>query len=395
MRKGLDYRTNRLTTAGLAALVLGSAFSATACRSGADRTSLAISTLTILHPGDEAIFGPDWPAKFLVFLPLVEINSAGEVEGRLAERWEHTSDYREWTIHLRQGITWQDDVPVTAHDVKFTLDLLSHPEVGYLPPGSFSATVLDDSTYKITYLGKGGGSPLEDLWTAYYPKHLLEGRDLDRFFSWDFWYEPVGNGPYRFVNYLPKTAVELEANSDFYFGEPEIDRVVLKIGHAYGEETSLVEIVSGNVDAIPYVDPMALLKVENDSRFRVYYGIDVDHFTAIAWNQRHKPFADPRIRRALTLAIDRHAVLRALNLPDDVPISDVFLTTDQFRQGRIPPSAPYDTVQARQLLEEAGLVRCRRRRDPRQGGRKLHVRRNRPGMAASASRGGVRPRAAA
>ena len=59
----------------------------------------------------------------LVFLPLVSRNEEGELEGRLARRWEHSPDYRIWTIHLRTDVRWHDGEPVSAHDIKFTLDL--------------------------------------------------------------------------------------------------------------------------------------------------------------------------------------------------------------------------------------------------------------------------------
>ena len=66
---------------------------------------------------------------FLTFLPLATRNELGELEGRLARSWEHSPDHREYTYHLRTEVRWDDGVPVTAHDVKFTLDLLGHPDV--------------------------------------------------------------------------------------------------------------------------------------------------------------------------------------------------------------------------------------------------------------------------
>jgi len=55
--------------------------------------------------------------------------------GRLAERWEHSPDYQDWTYYARPGVRWYDGVPVTAHDVKFSLDLLTHPDILEISPG--------------------------------------------------------------------------------------------------------------------------------------------------------------------------------------------------------------------------------------------------------------------
>src|SRR5215510_5798386 len=110
-------------------------------------------SITVLYPGGETVLGPDedYPAQFLVFLPLVARNGRGDLEGRLARSWEHTPDYRTWTVRLRDGIRWHDGVPVTAHDVKFSWDLRSHPDVLWFAPGSYTVTVIGALTYSITY----------------------------------------------------------------------------------------------------------------------------------------------------------------------------------------------------------------------------------------------------
>ncbi len=262
------------------------ALAAAGCRGNHHRAQG--STITVLYQIDERGLGPDFglPSQFLVFLPLVTRNAKGDVEGRLAERWDHSPDYRTWTVHLRKDVRWHDGVPVSARDIKFTLDLLSHPKVLMAPPGAYSVRVLDDSTYTITYHQRAIGSPLDD-WTVYYPKHLLEGLDPKKFHEWEFWKHPVGDGPYRYVRTVPKTMMELEANSDYYRGKPKIERVVLKFG-----EPSITELLSGNVDAIPCcsLNAMDLLKLAGDSRFQTYYSVEPERVNLIAWNHRSPLF---------------------------------------------------------------------------------------------------------
>ena len=89
------------------------------------------STVTVRYIVDpERALGPaaDTPARFLVFMPLVAWNRSGELEGRLADCWEHSLDFRSWRILLRERIRWHDGAPATGHDVKFTLDLLQHAD---------------------------------------------------------------------------------------------------------------------------------------------------------------------------------------------------------------------------------------------------------------------------
>ena len=327
------------------------ALAAVGCGRSRERSQAAPSTITVFY-FEEAAITPSWDmsAKFLVFLPLVARNAKEELEGRLAERWERSPDYRDWTVHLRRDVRWHDGVPVTAHDVKFTLDLFSHPEVLKVLPDDFSLTVLDDSTYRITCHKQTIGSPLDD-WTVYYPKHLLERLDPAEFHRWDFWTRPVGNGPYRYLSRLPGIMTEFEANRDYYRGKPRIERVVLKYG-----QLSVNEILSGNVDVLPYVPPMELLKIKGNPRFPVYtyLGTGGGIPKAILWNQSSPLFRDAHVRRALTLAINRRELRQLLNLPDKIPIFDVIFTSEQFRRGEIPDALPYDPEQAKRLLEEAG-----------------------------------------
>ena len=318
------------------------------------------STITVFRDDDERGLGPDDddPTKFLVYLPLVTLNARGELERRIAESWEHSSDYRTWTVHLRKQARWHDGVPVTAHDVKFTMDLLMHPDVLAVPPGAYSVTVLDDNTYMITYHRRVGriGSPADDDYTVYWPRHLLEKFDPKEFFSWEFWTHPVGNRPYRYLRHVPKTMMEFEANPDFYRGKPNIERAVLKFGDPSGPGT-VTELLSGNVDVAVYVNTMDLPELTRDPRFQVYWEIYRAHgvwIITLPWNQRYPPFRDPNVRRALTLAINRRELLRVLNLPEDTPIFDVIFNKRQLHRGELPEPLPYDPELAKRLLDEAG-----------------------------------------
>jgi peptide/nickel transport system substrate-binding protein len=317
-----------------------------------DRSQTDSSTITILYPGDERLMNPvqEGEPMFMVFLPFAKDDENGELEGRLATSWEHSEDYRTWTIHLRTDVRWHDGVPVTAHDVKFTLDLLGRPDapVGQINPDLKSAVVLDDTTIVITY-NKNRASL--DSWTCYYPKHLLEDLEPKDISEWDFWTQPVGNGPYRYVRHVPKTMMELQANPDYYAAPPAIQRVVIKFGGA-----NLTELLSGNVDVIHYANPMDALALADDPRFRIYHEINSVYNRGISWSQTNPLFRDASVRRALTLAIDRRELLRVLNMPEYIPISDAPYTGRMFKRGELPEPLPYDPVEAGRLLDAAGWL---------------------------------------
>jgi peptide/nickel transport system substrate-binding protein len=277
----------------------------------------------------------------------------GSLEGRLARSWELDPERREWTVHLRTDVRWHDGVPVTAHDVKFTLDLYQHPEVLWRPPNSYEVRVLDDSTYAIRYERLSDpdvpiGAP-SDWYYPIYPKHLLEREDPAGFHEWGFWQQPVGNGAYRLVRRVPETALVLAANPDHYRGAPAVDTLVIRIGGS-----SLIELLAGNVDAIASVPDADLPKLRDDERFELYHAYNPYSISAVFWNHRHSPFDDPRIRRALTMAMDRRGILDFLNAPPDLEPIDVLYSDRQLVRGEVPPGLAYDPEAASALLDQAG-----------------------------------------
>ena len=303
---------------------------------------MAVSSVEDIKPDNSDL-------DFLIFSSLAHADDAarGDFVPRLAASWEHSDDYLEWTYHLRRDVRWHDGVPVTAHDVKFTLDLLSHPDVAQY---SFeSVWVVDDYTVtiRVRRSDNSGYHYQDDI--VYYPKHLLEGLDPKTFMNWDFWTRPVGSGPYRFVRYQPGTMIEFEANPAYYRGKPKIERLVLKFVGTAG----LTELLSGQVDVVLKGLPSQIPRVLADPHFRVYYAVRPDAWV-IYWKHNHPLFHDPRVRRALTLAIDRVECLRMRNLPADLPQSDgVFMPRVLFG-GKLPAPLPYDPAEANALLDAAG-----------------------------------------
>ncbi len=321
------------------------------CLKPIDRSSVDSSTITVLYPWDERVLGPfmDVDAKFLVFLPLFTTDENGHTKGKLAEKWSHSEDYRSWTFHIRQDVKWHDGVTFTAHDIKFTLELISSPEILYDDSwiGMQSVTVHDDFSLTIRFESP---KDFREDWLVYWPKHILKDLDPKKYWEWDFWTNPIGNGPYRYVRHVPQTMMEFEANVDYYGGKPEIKRVFLK----FGSTSSLTELMSGNVDVIPFFNRSDIPKLANSPQFRTYYALQLYWLSAIYWNLNDPMFSDARVRRALTLAMDRLEILRALNMPEDLKIFDVVFTGHQYRHNEIPTPFPHDPEAAGHLLEEAG-----------------------------------------
>jgi peptide/nickel transport system substrate-binding protein len=312
--------------------------------------------MTVLVDGKGPALMRLYALKYLLFLPLGHTMGL-EMTPRLAESWERSHDYRTWTIHLRDDVRWHDGVPVTAHDVAFSLELFRHPDVLLPGAGSVDSTrVLDDHTI-VFFMPEPIGSPPLLGWTVYFPEHLLHDLDPADFYEWDFWRHPVGNGPYRLVRHVPQTMLEFEANPDFFAGEPPIKKVVAKLSSA----NPVIELTSGAADVASDLRPADLRKLDADPRFRVYYQNDWSEVYLVYLNHRHPLFDDARVRRALGHAVDRGELSRLLNLPEEVPLVGGLGNDggeDPYRRRGWDRFPTYDPERAERLLDQAGWADC-------------------------------------
>jgi peptide/nickel transport system substrate-binding protein len=325
-----------------------SAVIATACGRENVQDADELSTLTIVNmPGGwHPTVGSD--SKLLITLPLVEWDSAGGLQPRLAESWEHSDDYREWTVRLRRDVKWHDGVPFTARDIEFTVSMWNDPEIAYFAGGLVdSVEVIDDYTVRIVYERPQQLSG----WWDYWPKHAMQDLDRSEFWNWDYWGAAIGNGPFRLVQFDPEMGFQFEVNPDYYAGRPDIDRVNI----LWAGQESVVELLAGNGD-VAVLQPHELPKLGNDPRFATYPHINLGRILAFYWNLEHELFRDATVRKALTHAINRREVLSVLGYPENIPIVDGPFTRGQYARGELPDPLPYDPALAGRLLESAGWI---------------------------------------
>lgn len=293
--------------------------------------------------------------RYMLFTPLFRYDEDLQPQPYLAERWELTDT--SVTFHLRPDVRWHDGPPVTAEDVKFTFDLAKNPETASLLGSAYlsqieSATVVDPRTIRFAFSAPHAQA-LDGFWWEPLPKHLLEGVPPAELAQAEFNRNPVGSGPFRFVRWDQGEQLVLEANPDFpaeLGGRPRLDRVVFKV---LAEPTAMVtELLNGSADVIGYT-----LLPDQAQQVQQAPGATLKHFPArefwyVAWNNTREPFSDPRIRRAMAMAMNRPELIEGLLHGFGTPA-----------HGMIPPWSPlytpaeplpYDPAQAKRLLAEAG-----------------------------------------
>jgi peptide/nickel transport system substrate-binding protein len=294
--------------------------------------------------------------KYALFTPLVQYDENLQVRPYLAESWELLGDTGV-VFRLRRDVRWHDGQPVTAHDVKFTFDLAKDPATASLIGSAYitevaRAEVVDSYTVRFDFV-RPHAQALEDFWWAPVPRHLLEGVSPADLRNAPFNRNPVGSGPYRFVEWRANDRLVLERNPDFpeaLGGPPALERLVFRV--VPEPATLLTELLTGGLHVDIPVVPDQAARIEADPDLQLFsFPSRTVYF--IGWNTRRAPFTDPRVRRAMTLAIDRQEIIDALLEGYGRPaVSTIPPWSPLYPEGVEP--LPYDPRWAAQLLDSAG-----------------------------------------
>jgi peptide/nickel transport system substrate-binding protein len=343
----------------VAALLLGAAPAV------AQRTlTLATATApTVLDPHFHNSAANNQATQHL-FDALAHEDTQGAMRPGLAASWRVVDDMT-WEFTLRAGVRFHDGTPFRATDVAFSI-----ARVPLVPnsPGPFTSyvrsiaavEVVDETTVRIR---TSYANPFLDRELSLIM--LLSERLHADMRTPDFATRAIGTGPYRLVSFVPGERMVMEKNPA-WFREPQPwDRAELRFVTNAGAR--MATLLAGEVDGIDAVPPSDVQRLAGDPRLAVvsipsyaivYLFPDSMRETAPFVTGRDgapiaNPFRDPRVRRVLSLAVNRAALAERLLAGGAVPVEQLASATMVERPQAMPPLA-YDPDAARRLLAEAG-----------------------------------------
>jgi len=253
-----------------------------------------------------------------------------------------------YVFRLKEGIRFHDGSPLTAADVKFTIESILDPQNH--SPYSKSFELIEEmvvtSPQEIVFHLKRPFAPfLENLTIGILPAHLVRRKD------YDFRKHPIGSGPFRLLEYRKDSHLILEAFPDYFDGRPKIKRLVFKI--IPDSTVRMLELIHGSVDIVqndfpPYLLPW--LERQQDLRILKRPG---RNFRYLAFNLRDPILGKLAVRRAIAHAINRPELIR-YKLKGLGTLANSLLPPDSWALTEDLPIYEYDPARARQLLEEAG-----------------------------------------
>jgi peptide/nickel transport system substrate-binding protein len=300
--------------------------------------------------------------QFVNLMTLIRYDENVTPQPYLAESWEVAPDGRSITFRLRQDVYWHDGERTDAHDVAFTWDVVTDPLTAF-PNAAFwnhyvkgpeGIEVIDDFSVRL-HLEPHAEFLDAIRHVAILPEHLLGDVPHDRFREHPFGTQcPVGNGPFVFESHLPQQRWTFVANPVFpqaLGGRPFVDRYVYR--NIPEQTTLLTELLTGNVDiyVAPSPDHAEQILADPDLELIAYTS---RQYNMVIWNARRPQLADPRVRRALTLATNREQIVEAILQGYGVI---AHTGVPPFHWAYDPeglPVLPYDPAAARALLDEAG-----------------------------------------
>ena len=255
---------------------------------------------------------------------------------------------------LRPGVTWHDGHSHTSADVKFTADAMIKGDWKPESTDGFdriSSVETPDSLTAVVHYKEVYAPYLMQFLRGTLPKHLLEGRDIDK--ATDYNRSPMGTGPYRVAEWKTGEYVLLEKAPNYWRGTetPKINRILFRF--LSNTTTRINQLKAGEVHLVPLVpwDKVRELKAVPSVRLNQVLGNGYEHVTL---NQRHfPPFGDLRVRRALAHAIDRELLVRTIL---DGLVTTVNGPIQPLSWAYEPKVATYafDPAKAKALLDDAG-----------------------------------------
>lgn len=303
---------------------------------------------------DPALYTTTTIANIIEYMAetLIVTDKDGNIEPNLATEWEVSDDNLEYTLKIREGVTFHDGTPLNAEAVKWNLDRVLDPDVPVAIRSPFvsieEVEVVDEYTIKLHM-----SQPFAPLMSSFSLETaaIVSPASVDmESNSYENITDPVGTGPYIFKERVKGERVVVEKNPDYWGEEPYYDEVVFRIVPEAATRESL--LLAGQVDMI-ILPPISDLPALRDNPDVEVLLAPSDRSIFISINNNDEVLSDPRVRQALNYAVNKQDIIDSV-LFGAAEAVDAPGAASLF--GYCPQDPyTYDPEKAKELLAEAGV----------------------------------------
>lgn len=282
---------------------------------------------------------------FNVYDGLVKPDTAGNLNGAVASEWTVSDDGTVYSFTLREGVLFHDGTPVTAEDVKHSIERYRDSVTGGSLVSAFEAVdhvdIVDDTHVDVVLK-----APDTDF-IAYFTIGITPAAvaDLDA--------DPVGCGPYKFVSRSPLENVVLEKFDGYWdaAGAAHIPTIIFKV--VSNTDSIGMELAGGSIDLF-YRTPETQLKQLPADAFTIYEG-GMNLVQALYLNNAVAPFDDVRVRQALAYAIDPQEIMDYVSGGKGEEVgSSMYPAFSKYFMPELNDVYNQNLAEAERLLREAG-----------------------------------------
>jgi len=288
-----------------------------------------------------------------VYDNLVAFDNKLNIQPSLAQSWETSADGKTWTFHLRKDVKFQDGTPFNAKAVKASFDRVlaeKDPFLGRVLRRRSLYTVISQvkvvDDYTVQLITNDPFGPM--LPTLAHGAGGIVSYDATQKSGKDFGSQPVGTGPFKFVEWVRGERIVLQKNADYWGAAPKIDKIIFLTVKEDATRVAMLERGEGDVVlSIPATEVTRLksnpaITIRVDGSVRVIF---------MGMNTQKKPFNNTLVREALNYAVDRKAItdriLMGLATPMDSPMGAAW--------GHVAGKVyEYNPDKAKALLAQAG-----------------------------------------
>lgn len=304
-----------------------------------------------------------WPTRSGVYEPLMVYNTLkGDFVPWLALKHEWSPDNKTLTLSLRPGVKWSDGQPFSAKDVAFTFELLKkHKALDFAAVWGFleSVQAKDDATVQFTLTRPYVPGLLYIVHQPIVPEHKWKDIEDPVIYKNE---TPVATGPFTEVKVFQNQIFELGRNPHYWQqGKPAVES--LRFPAYPGNDQANLALLTGELDwAGSFVPDIERVFVSKDKENNHYWFPLVGNTTTLYVNTTKKPFDDVRVRKAISMAIDREQIVKVAMYGYTRPSDATGLseTHDKWRNPEAVAAGDWtklDLAKANALLDEAGFKR--------------------------------------
>ncbi len=293
----------------------------------------------------------------LIFAGLVRVAHDGRPLPDLAPLPHISDDGRTYTFRIHPDLRWHDGAPIRSLDVAFTIDQILAPDFRgdsrLVAAWSDVEVRTPDLRTVILRLPAADASFLVRFATLpILPKHLLQGLSGDALYDAPFNINPVGAGPYR-VDSITSNQATLGAYPRYHLGRPAIDRIVVRFLSDFA--TARLALEEGEIDGFFLRQSLNEARIASLDDLDGFVQTDLQRSVSLVLylNNSQSTFRDARVRTAVSLALDREALVETALLGLGAPSTST-ITPGTWAYDASRDSPPGDPEAAIDLLEEAG-----------------------------------------